>query len=330
MEEKKHIPFVFVLIPLNSDFDDIYQFGIKEACTEAGARCEKVSEQYYDGNITNRIYKQIEKADIIIADMTGQNPNVFYETGYAHALSKRVILLTQNIKDIPFDLKNYHHIIYGGKIAELREKLSKKISWAIENPKESPGEKIKIWKNREDVKPTFIDRIKSVKKSLFLIGVTFESTFKDHKNALFEAIKKNNKLKVKILLLHPDSLHIEAHKEFTDRDMSFHIKEAINSRFKNIYDNLNEDQRKRLNINATFYLPRIAIRIYDDNIMLVNLYLFNSKAHNNPVFEITHKNNEEEFKRIRDSCIDLFNYGYDGNCLHPNYRILEKGIFKPL
>jgi hypothetical protein len=53
----------------------------------------------YEGTILQRIYNQIAKADIIVSDMTGKNPNVFYETGYAHALNKQVILLTQNKED---------------------------------------------------------------------------------------------------------------------------------------------------------------------------------------------------------------------------------------
>ena len=59
----------------------------------------------------DRIYNQIAKSDVIISDMTGKNPNVFYETGYAHALGKRVLMLTQSVHDIPFDLKHFQHII---------------------------------------------------------------------------------------------------------------------------------------------------------------------------------------------------------------------------
>ena len=44
--------------------------------------------------------------------MTGMNPNVFYEVGYAHALNKRVILLTETAEDIPFDLKHTPHVVY--------------------------------------------------------------------------------------------------------------------------------------------------------------------------------------------------------------------------
>lgn len=130
-------PFVFVLMPFHSDFDDIYQLGIKAACVSAGAYCERVDEQIFVENILERVYNQIAKADIIVSEMTGRNPNVFYETGYAHALNKRVILLTQNADDIPFDLKHYPHIVYGGKIAHLKTDLEKRITWCIENPTES-------------------------------------------------------------------------------------------------------------------------------------------------------------------------------------------------
>ena len=126
-------PFVFVLMPFDKNFNDVYQLGIKKACDEAGAYAERIDEQIFKESILQRIYNQIAKADVIIADMTGRNPNVFYETGYAHALGKNVILLTQNADDIPFDLKHYPHIIYGGVITELIPQLEKRVKWAIEH-----------------------------------------------------------------------------------------------------------------------------------------------------------------------------------------------------
>jgi hypothetical protein len=69
--------------------------------------------------------------------MTGQNPNVFYEVGYSHALNKRTILVTQIANDIPFDLKHRPHIVYGNSIALLKTELEKRVQWSIENPKES-------------------------------------------------------------------------------------------------------------------------------------------------------------------------------------------------
>lgn len=124
-------PFVFVLMPFSSDFDDIYRYGIKKACEDHGCYCERVDEQMFDGTILDRIYNQITKADVVVADMTGRNANVFYETGYAHALGKRVVLLTQSTDDIPFDLKHYTHLVYNGRISDLAQQLGPRIAWTI-------------------------------------------------------------------------------------------------------------------------------------------------------------------------------------------------------
>jgi hypothetical protein len=137
MRETKPKTFVFVLMPFSETFADTYEVGIKSACKDAGAYCERVDEQIFVENILERVYNQIAKADIIVAEMTGRNPNVFYEVGYAHALNKRVILLTQNADDIPFDLKQFPHIVYGGKIATLKSLLESRIKWCIENPIDS-------------------------------------------------------------------------------------------------------------------------------------------------------------------------------------------------
>lgn len=126
-------PFVFVLMPFSDAFDDVYQLGIKPACENVGSYAERVDEQLFTGSITQRVYNQIAKADVIVADMTGRNANVFYEVGYAHALGKAVVLLAQDANDIPFDLKDYPHIIYGGKIAGLIPELEKRVGWCIEH-----------------------------------------------------------------------------------------------------------------------------------------------------------------------------------------------------
>jgi nucleoside 2-deoxyribosyltransferase len=125
--------FCFVLMPFTDGFNDIYKYGIKESCKDAGTYCERVDEQIFHESILERIYNQIAKADVIIADMTGRNPNVFYEVGYAHALNKPTILLTQKAEDIPFDLKHFPHIVYDGKISLIRDELTRRLSWFKEN-----------------------------------------------------------------------------------------------------------------------------------------------------------------------------------------------------
>jgi hypothetical protein len=128
--------FAFVLMPFDPSFEDIYRFGIKEPASTLDMLAERVDEQIYQEGILERIYRQIEVADVVIADMTGKNPNVFYEVGYAHAKGKLCILLTANAEDIPFDLKHRRHIVYGGSIKTLRALLVEELRWAqreIEN-----------------------------------------------------------------------------------------------------------------------------------------------------------------------------------------------------
>lgn len=134
MSDTSPKPFVFVLMPFDASFEDVYKLGIKPAAEGAGAYCERIDEQIFAESILARIYNQIAKADLVVADMTGRNPNVFDEVGYAHALGRTVILLTQASDDIPFDLKHYPHIIYGSSIARLKEDLGKRVSYHLANP----------------------------------------------------------------------------------------------------------------------------------------------------------------------------------------------------
>lgn len=127
-------PFVFVLMPFSASFEDTYQLAIKPACEAAGAYAERVDEQIFSGSILERIYNQIAKADLVVADMSERNANVFYEVGYAHALGKTTILLTRTAEDIPFDLKHFPHIIYGNRLSDLKERLEGTVRWYAQNP----------------------------------------------------------------------------------------------------------------------------------------------------------------------------------------------------
>lgn len=138
MEEEKL--FAFVMMPFDRSFDDIYKFGIKEPANQLGFHAERVDEQIYSEGILDRIYRQIELADVIIADMSGKNPNVFYEVGYAHAKDKICILLTSNAEDIPFDLAHKRHVIYNNSIKMLQSEIIENLQWAkneIQNIKNS-------------------------------------------------------------------------------------------------------------------------------------------------------------------------------------------------
>jgi hypothetical protein len=149
MQQAKH--FAFVLMPFDPSFEDRYKLGIKGAVSQFDDMiAERVDEQMYREGILERIYRQIEVADIIIADMTGQNPNVFYEVGYAHAKGKLCILLTADAGDIPFDLKHRRHIVYNGSITTLRRELIKDLTWARNELEKQRTSHIKVTPQKFD------------------------------------------------------------------------------------------------------------------------------------------------------------------------------------
>ncbi|HEX3092189.1 MAG TPA: hypothetical protein VHW72_06180 [Candidatus Angelobacter sp.] len=130
---------VFVLMPFDRKFDKLLD-QIKLAAIAAGGKAERVTDQLYEEHIMERVLGQIETADAIVAVMTGKRANVFYEVGIAHSLQKHVVLLTDNPKDIPFDLKDCRHVVYGEpgmSSAKFVEELTIHLKWVLSNPKVS-------------------------------------------------------------------------------------------------------------------------------------------------------------------------------------------------
>jgi hypothetical protein len=74
--------------------------------------CYRADQQSRPDEIIIHIVEQLATADIVIADLSGKNPNVFYELGVRHALCGRTILISENIDDIPFDLRGLRAIAY--------------------------------------------------------------------------------------------------------------------------------------------------------------------------------------------------------------------------
>jgi hypothetical protein len=116
----------FVVMPFDKEFDDIYEQFIREALIEAGFDVFRADDLLNRENILKDIVNSIVSSDLIIAELTGANPNVFYELGIAHGLNKPTILVTQAIEDIPFDLRPYRILLYDvhfTKIQDAKKKL---------------------------------------------------------------------------------------------------------------------------------------------------------------------------------------------------------------
>jgi Hsp70 protein len=102
----------FVLMPFEERLRPFYEDHIRPVLQGEGLSCVRADEILGTNLITWDIWERINRARFLIADLTGQNPNVFYELGIAHALGKDVLLLTQDMAHVPFDLKALRYILY--------------------------------------------------------------------------------------------------------------------------------------------------------------------------------------------------------------------------
>ncbi len=102
----------FVLMPFGEDFDSVYDDLISPALTQAGFVVTRADEIDNQQSVMKDIVTSLAFADLIVADLTGANPNVYYEVGIAHGLRQNVILMTQDIDRLPFDLKSYRVVEY--------------------------------------------------------------------------------------------------------------------------------------------------------------------------------------------------------------------------
>ncbi len=99
------------MMPFDAAFNSIYD-SIREAADNIGLRCRRADDIWENVAIIQDVVSLIDRSRIIICDCTGRNPNVFYETGIAHALGRDVILITQSEHDIPFDLRHLRYVRY--------------------------------------------------------------------------------------------------------------------------------------------------------------------------------------------------------------------------
>lgn len=108
---KKRTNEVFVLTPFHEDYFSTY-LAIEKAVNSIGLNASRGDERKIHGDIFPHILDSIARARLVIANITGRNPNVLYELGIAHALDKNVILVSKHAEELPFDLQSKQIIMY--------------------------------------------------------------------------------------------------------------------------------------------------------------------------------------------------------------------------
>ena len=102
----------FVVMPFREPYMTIYREVIKPVADDLGMSCGHAGEIFGPSRIINDIYSAITFCKVVVAELTGRNANVFYELGIAHEQEKPVVMLAQDINDVPFDVRDIRTVVY--------------------------------------------------------------------------------------------------------------------------------------------------------------------------------------------------------------------------
>jgi nucleoside 2-deoxyribosyltransferase len=121
----------FVIMPFRVEFDRVFalvQDAVKGALPDKTFECRWLKDDHAAGRITDDILDALYRSTLCVADLSGSNANVMWETGYAMALGKPTILLCQDLQVLPFDLRVHRVLEYRLQDLEgLRHRLSEAV-----------------------------------------------------------------------------------------------------------------------------------------------------------------------------------------------------------
>lgn len=121
--------YVFVIMAMSQDdplLEDTHET-IKRVGAENGYRAERVDDIQFTGQITEKMLGSIRRAQFVIADLTAERPNVYYEVGYAHALGKPILLTARAGTKLHFDVQGMR-VLYYRNMSELSRELGKTLA----------------------------------------------------------------------------------------------------------------------------------------------------------------------------------------------------------
>jgi hypothetical protein len=129
------MPFSATKSHSKEEWDDIFRSVFASAIEESDYSCKR--SEIHTGSLIRSIIDKLRNSKIVLADLTDQNPNVFYELGVRHSLSKRTIMVAQKMDDVPSDLRSHWTLIYGtkpGEVIQFKREIKRLILEIEKNP----------------------------------------------------------------------------------------------------------------------------------------------------------------------------------------------------
>lgn len=127
---------VAVMMPFTPQFEPVFD-AIHAAAKASGGSAVRVKDIWEHSTIIQDVFALIFRAQVVVCDFTGKNPNVFYEAGIAHTLGKIVVPITQSHEDVPFDVRHHRYLHYLGNtegLTKLTAELTVKLRGDLKIP----------------------------------------------------------------------------------------------------------------------------------------------------------------------------------------------------
>jgi len=128
----------FIICPFGGWNDAYCDEIFNPAVESAGLEPSRADDLYRPSAIVHDIWEFVKKSRVMLAELTGKNPNVLYELGLAHAIGKPVIMVTQEMDDVPFDLRSLRVITYDVENPDWSTILRDSIKQALQEVLSSP------------------------------------------------------------------------------------------------------------------------------------------------------------------------------------------------
>jgi len=213
------------------------------------------TQKYSKAELHAHVIQCIADADFCVADFSGQNPNVLYETGYARGCTLEVIVICQDRSDVPSDLKELITVPYRMDdlvhlANDIDQHLDRVVS-VVEGLREKTTSQINFFSKRDD---NFIrERIRSANSKIDILQTNLSIIEANYISDLLDAMRANENLELRVLTLDPQSIFVN----FRGQQLGF--KENIS-----LYRGELDAALKGVHFQLREFGPRARIRIYDD------------------------------------------------------------------
>ena len=181
--------------------DEVLEYIVEPVCKNYGYSVVRADRMANSGLITKAIIEQIITADLVIADLTGNNPNVFYELAIRHSYRKPAIQIVKGDIDIPFDVSNMRTISYDTTLsgANTAKKEIEAMLTAIEkgekvhNPVSEVSTLLNLSENsteeNAEILSTLLLEVQKIPDNLKALESNIETRFSQMLSAFIETIK---------------------------------------------------------------------------------------------------------------------------------------------